>query len=473
MTEKKKEESPVIGFSYLLPLLLGKCVSWASPSGDIFVDTDKGVFPLKSQKFKGWIYDVTMQANKAPTTEAINEFSAFLEGVGMNNPRVVEPRMRVMLDGEALYYDLGGKVVRVADGRWEIGEEGGLFYRGQASLPQVEPSSTDKDFRTLFRELLPLDESTLLLLQAWLLGCFLPGGPFPILILNGEQGSAKSTTTRMLARLIDPHHRDMREPPRSVRDLASAAKNSYVLAFDNVSHIPPWLSDSFCRIATGTAAIGGRKLYTDTDEASVTAARPMIFNGIPDFVEREDLADRSIHIYLPTISESQRRDDDSVWSKFEELRPLLLGSLLNMVAKSQAGFDNVHLSKLPRMANFCRWVVAGIGSDAEQFLAIMHGIKQYASEQTLENNPVAQAVLQITRNEGYEGTVHGLLGAIAHLAPDDRSWWPSGPRALSNALRRLQPVLREAGVEVVREGRENGTGRTRIRITRRNPATPS
>ena len=39
------------------------------------------------------------------------------------------------------------------------------------------------------------------MLVAWLIGCFRPKGPYPILILTGEQGSAKSTTARVLRSL--------------------------------------------------------------------------------------------------------------------------------------------------------------------------------------------------------------------------------------------------------------------------------
>jgi hypothetical protein len=35
------------------------------------------------------------------------------------------------------------------------------------------------------------------------------------------------------------------------RDLFIAASNGHLLAFDNLSDLPPWMSDSLCRLASG------------------------------------------------------------------------------------------------------------------------------------------------------------------------------------------------------------------------------
>ena len=44
-----------------------------------------------------------------------------------------------------------------------------------------------------------------------------------------------------------------------------AANNSRLLAFDNLSGIPAWLSDALCRVATG-GSLAVRQLYTDDEE---------------------------------------------------------------------------------------------------------------------------------------------------------------------------------------------------------------
>jgi len=95
----------------------------------------------------------------------------------------------------------------------------------------------------------------------------------PPLALHGEQGTAKSTTGRTLRDLIDPKAAPMRSEPRNGHDLMIAAHNGWLLAFDNVSRLSPWLSDAICRLATG-GGFATRELYSDTDEVLIDVQRP-------------------------------------------------------------------------------------------------------------------------------------------------------------------------------------------------------
>ncbi len=155
-----------------------------------------------------------------------------------------------------------------------------------------------------------------MLAVAWLLGALRPGGQYPILTINGEQGGGKSTACRMFRRLVDPHAVEIRSPPGNQRDLVAAARHNWVVSLDNLSSISDWLSDSLCRIATG-GGVGGRKLYSDDDEAVFEAKRPILLNGIPHLTERPDLADRVLAVQVYEIPSDKRRDDDSLWAAFD------------------------------------------------------------------------------------------------------------------------------------------------------------
>ena len=50
-----------------------------------------------------------------------------------------------------------------------------------------------------------------------------------------------------------------------------AANNGHLLAFDNLSGLPPWISDALCRLASG-GSFAVRQLYTDDDEVLFQAA---------------------------------------------------------------------------------------------------------------------------------------------------------------------------------------------------------
>ena len=73
------------------------------------------------------------------------------------------------------------------------------------------------------------------LLVAWLVAALRNRGPYPLIVLSGEQGSAKSTFSAVLRALVDPNTAPLRALPRSEHDLFIAASNAHVLAFDNVS----------------------------------------------------------------------------------------------------------------------------------------------------------------------------------------------------------------------------------------------
>jgi hypothetical protein len=130
-----------------------------------------------------------------------------------------------------------------------------------------------------------------------------------------------------------------------------------VLAFDNVSGLPAWISDTLCRLATG-GGFAVRQLYSDQDEVLFDAARPVILNGIEDIVTRPDLADRAVFLTLEPIPEERRRPEEELWAAFEAERPRILGVLLDAVAKGLADLPRTKLDKLPRMADFALWATA-------------------------------------------------------------------------------------------------------------------
>src|SRR6516162_4712917 len=138
---------------------------------------------------------------------------------------------------------------------------------------------------------------------------------------------------------------------------SSRLHNSHVLAYDNASGLPDWLSDTFCRLATG-GGFSTRELYTDQDEVLFGSKRPIILNGIDDIATRPDLADRCIVQTLAAISDKKRELETELWAKFEQKRPRILGALLTVVSHGLKTLPDVKLDRKPRMADFAQWVTA-------------------------------------------------------------------------------------------------------------------
>ena len=66
-----------------------------------------------------------------------------------------------------------------------------------------------------------------------------------------------------------------------------SASSGWLMAFDNISSLPDWLSDALCRLSTG-GGFSIRQLYTDADEILFDAMRPSILNGISDPMCHDD-----------------------------------------------------------------------------------------------------------------------------------------------------------------------------------------
>jgi putative DNA primase/helicase len=304
---------------------------------------------------------------------------------------------------------------------------------------------------------------------AWLVATLRPGSPFPILVLQGEQGSAKSTAGRMLRMLIDPAKPADRARPRDERDLAIAARNAWVLSYDNLSGIPDWLSDAFCRISTGSG-FATRALHTDTEEAIFEACRPVMLNGIDELLTRPDLADRALRVTLPVIPEEHRLTSKEVREKFEAQHALFLGALCDAVCGALRELPAIEAQRipLPRMADFVLLATAAesaLGWARGTFLSAYKANRSDLFDQSLEADAVASAIHRfLTGRNGpsWTGTAGELLQGLdpAATLSAQRSW-PNTPRGLADRIRRAAPLLRSAGIEVEGPIRQ-GHGRHRI-----------
>jgi len=293
------------------------------------------------------------------------------------------------------------------------------------------------------------------MVTAWLLACLRPSGPYPVLVLYGEQGSAKSTAARALRSFADPHTRPLRACPRTDRDLAAAVQNNWLVGLDNVSSVRDWLSDSLCQVATG-AGFSGRELYTDFEEVGVGGARPVVLNGItPQMISRPDLLDRCLMVGLPVIG-GGRLTEVEVNRRLEAARPGVLAGLLGGVSAGLRNRGRIELPPLPRMADFAAWAEEcgeGLGWPRGGFCSDYRALLGEQNLEVLGGWSVYDPLCRLL--EAADGEIRtkvaGLLTQLQGAATDlERAGadWPRTPRGLGEALRRHAVPLREAGIRV-------------------------
>jgi hypothetical protein len=381
---------------------------------------------------------------------------------------------------DRLYLDLGDETWRAVEIDaigWRVIDNPPVRFRRAAGM-QTLPMPVSGGSVEMLRSFLNVKtDADFVLVVAWALAVLRNRGPYPVIVLSGEQGSAKSTFSAILRALLDPNTAPLRALPREDRDLFIAASNGHVLAFDNISGLPSWISDTLCRLATG-GGFAVRQLYTDQDEVLFDAARPVMLNGIEDIVTRPDLADRAVFLTLEPIPEERRRPEQELWASFEVERPRVLGVLLDAVVVGLKRLPETRLERLPRMADFALWATACETAlwPAGTFWSAYCGNRDEAVEGVIDADPIAGAVRAVmaTRTE-WTGTASHLLGALAEVVGErvaKSKTWPEGARALAGRLRRAATILRKIGIEIC-FGRE-GRARTRtISITTTQPsATP-
>ncbi|MCG2778982.1 MAG: hypothetical protein L6406_25180, partial [Desulfobacterales bacterium] len=281
-------------------------------------------------------------------------------------------------------------------------------------------------------------------------------------------GSAKSTLSKLIRSIVDPNQADLRSLPRNEHDIVIAAKNGWVLGFDNLSGMQNWLSDALCRISTG-AGFATRKLYSDNEEEIFYSRKPIILNGINSLVRRNDLADRAILISLPPIEGEGNIKESVLQQHFEGNLPSILGGFYTAVAEGLKNKD-MEFNNLPRMADFANWIQAAEtalpwaeGRFIETYQENRASIIEESINQDLVGNAIKNWIDSWVMQTEWEGSTSDLLDILEKDMGDNTirsKGWPQDASSLSRRLNSQTKFLRQTGIEI--EKCRKGNDRTVI-----------
>ena len=437
---------------------------------DLEINGHRETWPIRSKSFRRWIARCFFEETQgAPSSEPLQSALNVIEAQAHFDSPERDVCLRIGECDDRLYLDLANEswqAVEISVDGWEVIDKPPVRFRRTAGMQALPSPQTGGSIDKLRPFLNVQAERDFVLAIAWVLAALRNQGPYPVLVLAGEQGSAKSTFCRILRWLLDPNTAPLRALPRSDHDLFIAARNAHVVAFDNVSSLAPWISDTLCRLATG-GGFAVRQLYTDHDEVLFDATRPVILNGIEDIVTRPDLADRALFLTLEPIPEEQRLPEKELWAAMERERPLILGALLDAVVQGLLMLPQTHLDELPRMTDFALWATAceeGLWPEGT-FWSAYHGNREEAVDTVIDADPVAGAVRAFLQGrQEWGGTATDLLAeldAVVGVKQSSAKTWPASARALSGRLRRAASFLRNVGIDVTYD-REGGRKRARI-----------
>ena len=476
--EMPEEIKKTTNLKKLVKLAHNNAYFFKDPDSRAFAKIKKGehreeLYPLKSSSFEDWLSAINFKVfEEVATSKLKSDATEFLEGETKLSGKTHEVGLRVMGNEEYIEIDLGDKgwnSIYITKDNWRIRKHKKYFYRNKSMkfLPVPSRDQLDKDWAGNIFNFSGNSQS--MLIMGWLIGCFMPEGPKPMLVIQGEQGSGKSFLASMLRSLVDPVKADKTSLPSSERDLYVQAQNNYVLSFDNQRTLHKRHSDWLCRMVTG-GGYSTRRLYTNSEEEVFSASRPIILNGITQIADQPDLIDRSIFINIPVIDKNTRKPEKELLNSMNSLNPMILGKICSALSailrNKKKEYDH-----LPRMADFAKFVSRAeeeLGWEEGSFVGAINANRREAHEEMYEYDPLLSLVLELGRKNKnlafiFSDTTAKLFDVLIGMIPGkfQKSAFPESPAALAKRLNGLKPVLREMGI-VIKNNKSNGKRIKRI-----------
>jgi DNA polymerase I len=345
------------------------------------------VISIESRRFETYISGLyySNSDGEVVNKEAISDTIRILAAKALfENPLTEELHLRVAWGGkkqmyvqhDEIYYDLTDQMrrcVRITSQGWQIiPHTEDVLFRRFGQLSQVEPSGNYPP--EIFDQLLDLmhitDPQQRLLSKVLTISYFIPDIAHPIDLAHGEKGSVKTTFCRCVKRLVDPSMPELLTVPSDKREFAQQLYHNHLLLYDNVRSVPDWFSDEVCKAVTG-GGISKRQLFTDDEDVVYDYKRSIKINGINIALEEPDSLDRSIMSEYKRLPDDKRRSESEVLAEFENMKPQLLGYIMDILVKALQIRPNLDLKRLPRMADFAIWgeaVARALGYKEFEFL---------------------------------------------------------------------------------------------------------
>jgi len=429
---------------------------------------DEGACTLDSQQFYDFVVSKSFEHELHALSYANMRVGArFIESLARRNSICTESFVRVGEKDGNLYLDLLDdklRAVKITPDGWDIVENHDVMFRRNSSMKHIFIPERNGDVELLRNYINYGSEENFRLILTWIIHTLFPQklvGSKVILNLSGDQGSSKSTTSRIIRSLIDDSYTPLPSIPDNERDLMIVANTGYYLGVDNVSFLPPKLSDSLAKISTG-ASFAARKLRTDSETVQFSVSAPIILNGISEtIINRGDLAERSIIIKLPKLK--VKKSEAYLLENFKNDAPKILGGILDITSKILEILPEIETDNLPRMSDFAR---IGIALDEVHPSSYKYyeGFEEAYQENLMQSNydNVNNSLLGITILEylkvGFnplEGTPTDVYEQLedhyTQTHPFVGNEFPRNAISFSKALARLTPSLEKIGIEVVRD----------------------
>jgi energy-coupling factor transporter ATP-binding protein EcfA2 len=403
---------------------------------------------------------------------AIDAVVETLKGIAVNEGEKLDFYDRIARVENTIYYDIGDdkNIIKIDASGWQITHDSPVIFRRYSSqqaqvLPEIKgDASALKNYFNLN------GESQEILLQTYLPVCYISDIQRPLLLIHGPQGAGKSTLLQFIRSLVDPSTIPLLSPPRTTEELIRQANHNYCYFLDNLSYISQEMSDTLCRLVTGTS-FAKRELYTDDEDIFYSFRRVVGFNGVAQFANQPDLLDRSLIISLERIKSESRQIEGDLLTHFELEKSKILGGIFDVLSKMMASIDSVTVSeRLPRMADYYKYAIAAadsMGYGADKYKEAFRGNVQKQHDEALNASSVATLIVEFMNDqENWKGSGLELYQNLKSMAEErllDRDF-PKSHSWLWRKISESKTTLEASGVDASKDDSE----RPRVIILQRN-----
>jgi hypothetical protein len=508
--------------SFLVELAAERCELFTDSQGEAYAafpvahgeaEPHRETHNVRSRGFSRWLrLCFYAERRGSPSSEGMSSAIKTIEAKAHYDGTRHEVFLRSANFGDRVYVDLcdDWRAIEIDSDGWRVINDVPVHFRREAGMqPLPAPSMIDpkKGIARLKEVLCLRDERDLVVIVAWELAALAGRPPFTVLVFLGEPGSTKTSAAFVARSLVDPNAAPLRAKPKDPHEVFVAAVHSRVVAYNNLSHVPDWLSDGICVVSEGSGE-SQRELFTNADESLIVACAPFLITSIENVIRRGDLAQRTLYVHLANVSDQERMTEEEFKQKFRRAHADILGALCSAIAHGLRTEKTLKIGALPRMANFYKWATACEGGlwPKGTFAAAFEANALGATEDVIESDKAAfqLRLLMIERGEWTGIATQLLVELVAYVrrpvreaeaayakateagkyadraevekaAADLREarervrdtlgeGWPKAANALSGKLKRASPALRKAGIVIEWPTRHDGPKTIKITI---------
>ena len=446
-------------------------------------------WPIESNIFRAFLTSWLKTAGISLSSEKIRSLQFLCQAAAYESNQKIELWNRYCRKNDEIYLDLGKpdwSILKISKNSIETLPSDVIMFRRYAAMAEmpIDLSGEKEDLENYLNLVNlknedPEKERENKLLYSVLLGTMMiPGFPHPIILVNGPQGSAKSSFSRSIRIIIDPSAVPLLSIPNKIENLVQTLSHNYAAFFDNVDAISDDYSDVFCRASTGEGIIK-RQLYSDEEDIIFRYQRCVLLNGINISTTRSDFIDRSIQFELETIGPTQRKTENEIIQELENLTPKVGGYLVKMIQKALIIHQYISkqlIGRLPRMADFAIWgeaVSRALGYQPLEFFNAYTARISDLSKSVISENVVAQELIDYLREnktfseeKSLEITPSDLFNILverikARGADPKALRFPGNASHLSRKLNLLKPNLEAIGIQFNNKLKKDGNDVTR------------